>query len=201
MRDLQAGGGGLRQHVLAVRFHTAPCDEEWPASLALQLSDRVHCQQPPLVRIPASHLGQDQAAPKAVLRHSHESGSGWLERLGRDPIGNHQGVHVVPPHLVAHEAADRRDGRGGAKSLPRHVLESERVVGVPEQGDPIPMPGLTQQAIELDHRVGRVPLFREDDRTTPRVRPGSRCSRRRKGGSEAVKSDRLRPSPSYTPPS
>ena len=68
---------------------------------------------------------------------------------------------------MLHVAAHRGDGRCLGQPPPVDALKGEGIIRVPEDLDLVAHPRHTQQPIQMEYSIDRVPFLSEDDGTLP----------------------------------
>lgn len=154
---------GVRQHVLPMRFRAAARDEKRLYVGPAQGVDAFHGTQPMLVRVPAGHLGERRAPVQESREIPNRGSLGGNERLGRDPVGQHERVHTQGPHAFTHVATHGGDDGSLVEALPVDVIEPEYVVRSPEDRHDVAKAASSEEPVEVEHTVHRVPFLGEDD--------------------------------------
>src|SRR5439155_12146222 len=152
------------QHVSPIRFGASTSNEEWLPSQTLHDPERVDGEQPVLLWIPPRDFGDHRTPPQAGAERRYRLLLWQDERVSREPIGNHQRVNAEALHEMLHITAYCRDNGSRGEPTPINPLKGDGTVGIPQESDLRPDLRLPQEPVQVEHRMDRVPLLRQDHR-------------------------------------
>ena len=143
-------------------FDATTGNEQGLPVLTLQSTSDLDGQQPGFIGVPAGDFAEHRASPNQGLKGLHGVGRGEHERLYRQAVGEHQRIDPQPLHQLLHIAAHGGNHRRLCKASPINPVEDKGVVGIPQDGAPFSQPTGPQEAVQVQHRMDRLPFCSQD---------------------------------------